>query len=125
MQTGSSPRILLYADASPPDGVEAALRQAGYAFHALPLGEMPNEPNGLALIVVDGTSCGPEAHAACHRLRGRLGDTFIPILMITDEATPQARLASLQSGADAYILRPFAPAELLGQVQAFLRMKER
>src|SRR5581483_6916941 len=36
-----------------------------------------------------------------------------------------ARLAGLQSGADALVVRPFDPAELGAQVQALLRIKER
>src|SRR5207247_649251 len=46
-------------------------------------------------------------------------------LYLTGDLAPRARLASLESGADAYILRPFEPAELLAQVQALLRIKER
>jgi sigma-B regulation protein RsbU (phosphoserine phosphatase) len=53
-----------------------------------------------------------------------LGERFVPILFVTADASPASRLASLQSGADAYLLRPFEPAELLAQVQALLRIKE-
>jgi sigma-B regulation protein RsbU (phosphoserine phosphatase) len=54
---------------------------------------------------VDGNVSAAVALALCRRLRGRL--------------------ASLQAGADTYLLRPFAPAELLAQVQALVRLKER
>src|SRR5262249_7645165 len=40
------------------------------------------------------------------------------------DPSPAARLASLENGADTYLLWPFAPGELLAQVQVFLRIKE-
>jgi sigma-B regulation protein RsbU (phosphoserine phosphatase) len=77
------------------------------------------------LIVIEGTRHGSDALTLCQRLRHRLRDAFLPILLVTDDVAPAARLASLESGADAYLLRPFAPAELLAQVHAFLRLKDR
>src|SRR5262249_22012829 len=53
-----------------------------------------------------------------------LADGFVPILFVTCNHTPTARLASLECGADTYLLRPFAPDELLAQVRAFLRLKQ-
>ena len=60
----------------------------------------------------------------CRRLRQRLGDVFVPVLYVTADAAPAARLAPFEAGADTYLLRPFAPGELLAQVGAFLRIKE-
>jgi phosphoserine phosphatase RsbU/P len=57
-------------------------------------------------------------------LRGRLHESVVPILFITDDHSPEARLASFEAGADMYLLRPFASAELLAQVGACLRMKD-
>jgi sigma-B regulation protein RsbU (phosphoserine phosphatase) len=47
------------------------------------------------------------------------------MLFISPDPSPAARLASLESGVDAYLLRPFDPAELLAQVRALVRNKER
>ena len=52
------------------------------------------------------------------------GFEFVPILFVTDDHAPAVRLTSFESGADTCLLRPFAPGELLAQVQAFLRIKE-
>jgi phosphoserine phosphatase RsbU/P len=85
------------------------------------------EPEGLGrfrLIIVDGASAPQEALGLCRRLRARLEDEFVPILFVTDDPSPEARLAGFESGADTYLLRPFAPGELLAQAGAFLRMKE-
>jgi sigma-B regulation protein RsbU (phosphoserine phosphatase) len=85
------------------------------------------EPDDLAryrLVVVEGGHGDAEALALCRRLRGRLEQGFVPILFVTDDHSPQARLASFEAGADTYLLRPFAPGELLAQVSAFLRIKD-
>src|SRR5262245_9930436 len=76
------------------------------------------------LALVDGAGAIDDALALCRRLRAHLEDAFTPILFLTDDHTPQTRLAAFEAGADTYLLRPFAPGELLAQVAAFLRIKE-
>jgi serine phosphatase RsbU (regulator of sigma subunit) len=85
------------------------------------------EPDRLGeyrLVVVDGTGCAPAALELCRRLRGRLDETVLPLVFVTDDHAPASRLASFEAGADACLLRPFAPGELLAQVRALLRIKE-
>ncbi|HXG11294.1 MAG TPA: SpoIIE family protein phosphatase [Gemmataceae bacterium] len=121
-----SSRILLCA-ASPTAAAdvrrlleEAGLHVADHFYHV----PVPDDLADYHLAVLEG--CGEEeaALAFCRRLRSRLADRLLPILFITDDRAPHARLASLEGGADTYLLRPFSPAELLGQVRAFLRLKE-
>jgi sigma-B regulation protein RsbU (phosphoserine phosphatase) len=80
--------------------------------------------DGLQFIVLEGSQNHSHAVELCRRLRSLLHETFVPILFITDDHGPTARLASLDAGADAYLLRPFVPAELLAQSQALLRIKD-
>src|SRR5262245_33320053 len=47
------------------------------------------------------------------------GDT--PVLMLTARDTVEDRVAGLDSGADDYLVKPFAPSELLARVRALLR----
>jgi sigma-B regulation protein RsbU (phosphoserine phosphatase) len=85
------------------------------------------EPDGLNryhLVLLDGSGSGPPALQLCRRLRGQLEESFVPILFVTDDHSPDARLASFEAGADTCLLRPFAPGELLAQVRAFLRIKD-
>jgi two-component system, OmpR family, response regulator MprA len=57
----------------------------------------------------------------CRRLRSA-GDT--PILMLTaKDATPD-RVKGLDSGADDYLVKPFAVEELLARVRALLRRRQ-
>jgi sigma-B regulation protein RsbU (phosphoserine phosphatase) len=76
------------------------------------------------LVVLEGSRAGKEILQLCRGLRARLLDSFTPILFITGDSTSTAHLAGLGEGADTYLLRPFAPIELLGQVGAFLRSKD-
>src|SRR5947208_9310914 len=121
----SAPILLCANQAAPGDELRAALEQAGYRLHLHSNGVQLDEPWLYSLILIDATRSSAEARTLCQKLRGKLTEVFVPIVMVTDDAAPDARLATLECGADAYILRPFAHAELLGQVQAFLRLKER
>jgi sigma-B regulation protein RsbU (phosphoserine phosphatase) len=125
MPTGR-PRILLCA-ANPREAADLRLllEQAGHSvvWHGLN-GKEPEELTDSQLVVLDGSQHEEETLAFCRRLRARLIDTFVPILYVTADSQRAARLAGLSEGADTYLLRPFDPIELIGQVGAFLRMKE-
>jgi two-component system response regulator MprA len=47
-----------------------------------------------------------------------------PILMLTARDTIEDRVQGLDNGADDYLVKPFAPAELLARVRALLRRTE-
>ena len=59
--------------------------------------------------------CGLEA---CIDLRN--AGLEVPIIMLTSKAFPEDRELGLASGANAYLLKPFNPKELLAAVQQFL-----
>jgi sigma-B regulation protein RsbU (phosphoserine phosphatase) len=125
MPTGG-PRILLCAaDPRGAADLRALLEHAGHSvvWHGVN-GKEPEELTDSRLVVLDGSQHEDETLAFCRRLRARLIDTFIPILYVTADSERAARLAGMSEGADTYLLRPFAPVELLGQVSAFLRIKE-
>ncbi len=123
----SAARILVCAaSAGAAENVQGSLARVGYQveFHVLGDGE-PDSPQAQHLIVLEGSGQAEAARKMCVHLRGRLGDAFVPILLISEDGQPRARLANLEAGADSYLLRPFEEAELLGQVEAFLRIKDR
>lgn len=84
----------------------------------------PENLSGVQLVIVDGGPATATALDLCRRLRARLEEGFVPILFVTDDHGPAARLAGFEAGADTYLLRPFAPGELLAQVAALLRIKD-
>lgn len=125
MPTGS-PRILLCAaDPRASADVRVLLEHAGHSvvWHGVN-GKEPEELTSSQLVILDGSRNEEKTLAFCRRLRARLLDSFIPILFVAADSEQAAHLASFGAGADTYLMRPFAPVELLGQVAAFLRIKE-
>jgi sigma-B regulation protein RsbU (phosphoserine phosphatase) len=123
--TPAAARLLLCAEEGAND-LAALLERAGHA--VVREGLRPDSLQaGLSsgLIIVDGSADGPAALTLCGRFRALSADSFLPILFVTGDGSPAGRLAGLRAGADAYLLRPFDPAELLALVQSFLRLKDR
>src|ERR671922_2619028 len=73
------------------------------------------------LVVLDWLMPGLDGLDVARRLRAGDGP---PILMLTDRDAVADRVAGLDSGADDYLVQPFAPAELLARVRALLRRTE-
>ena len=127
MPQADAPAITLCMDAPPAaDDLQRTLETAGFdvRLHVSNNGE-PMPRAAASLILIEAGSSSEKALQQCHRLRAAASDVFIPILYVTADTSPGARLACLEAGADAYLLRPFDPAELLAQVQALLRIKDR
>ena len=71
------------------------------------------------LIILDVMLPGMDGLALCETLRGH--GIVLPILMLTARDTIEDRVAGLDSGADDYLVKPFAFAELLARIRALLR----
>ena len=71
------------------------------------------------LVVLDVAMPGLDGLAVARRLRGKRLAT--PILLLTARDGVADRVAGLDAGADDYLLKPFAPEELLARVRALLR----
>lgn len=71
------------------------------------------------LVVLDVVLPGLDGFGVCARLRAMgLG---CPILMLTARDQLEDRVTGLDAGADDYLAKPFASAELLARVRALLR----
>jgi sigma-B regulation protein RsbU (phosphoserine phosphatase) len=99
------------------------LEQVGHVVSTHVLGSGDPDLTSYQLVILEG---GDQAAALdfCRRVRRRPDEGFLPVLYIIAEHAPKARLASIEAGADTYLIRPFDPAELLAQAQALLRIKE-
>jgi two-component system response regulator MprA len=71
------------------------------------------------LVLLDVTMPGLDGLGVTRRLRGK-GDA-LPVLLLTARDAVADRVAGLDSGADDYLVKPFATAELLARVRALLR----
>lgn len=71
------------------------------------------------LVVLDLLLPGLDGFEVCRRLRS--ADDALPILMLTARDSVADRVAGLETGADDYILKPFAFEELLARVRVRLR----
>ncbi len=70
------------------------------------------------LIILDIMLPGPDGLEVCQRLRR---ETPTPVLMLTARDEVADRVRGLDSGADDYLVKPFALEELLARVRALLR----
>ena len=76
-------------------------------------------PPSVDAIVLDVAMPEPNGLEVCRRLRAR-GDRT-PILMLTARDLVDDRVAGLDAGADDYLVKPFALAELRARLRALVR----
>jgi len=69
--------------------------------------------------ILDVLMPGIDGLEVCRRLRA--GGNAVPVLMLTARAEVDSRVAGLDAGADDYLPKPFALAELLARLRALLR----
>ena len=82
-------------------------------------GEYLAEVNPYDLIILDIMLPNKDGIEVCHELRAKKINT--PILMLTAKDTVEDRVTGLDTGADDYLVKPFAFSELLARVRALLR----
>jgi DNA-binding response OmpR family regulator len=75
------------------------------------------------LVVLDVLMPGLDGLEVCRRLRA--ADERLPIVMLTARDAVSDRVAGLEMGADDYLVKPFAFAELLARIRVRLRERER
>jgi DNA-binding response OmpR family regulator len=98
------------------------LHEEGFVVDLAPTGETGEEQafvNEYDVIVLDWLLPGKDGLAVCQALRAR--DLTTPILMLTARHSLADRVNGLSTGADDYLTKPFAFAELLARIRALLR----
>ncbi len=102
--------------------IARALREAGLAVDAAHRGEDALWMAGATpydAIVLDVGLPGIDGFEVCRRLRA--DGVWAPVLMLTARDAVPDRIAGLDGGADDYMTKPFAPAEVLARLRALAR----
>lgn len=81
------------------------------------LAKLETEPPDL--IVLDWMMPKLDGLELLHRLRAARDE--VPVLMLTARDAVEDRVEGLNRGADDYLVKPFAPSELLARLRALLR----
>jgi DNA-binding NarL/FixJ family response regulator len=104
--------------------VSALVEQAGYVPRPAATGEEAlaaldsERPAGA---IIDVQLPGISGYEVCRELRDRFGET-LPIVFISGERVEALdRVAGLLLGADDYLVKPFAPDELLARLRRLVR----
>lgn len=106
------------------DVVRRGLEEESYAVDCVHDGDdgFYYAENGVYdLIILDIMMPKTDGFEVCRRLRAKKIST--PILMLTAKDTVEDRVTGLDTGADDYLVKPFAFPELLARVRALLRRK--
>jgi DNA-binding response OmpR family regulator len=101
------------------------LREEGWVVDVAHSGETGDEMasvNSYDAIVLDWLLPDREGIAVCRGLRA--SGLHVPILLLTARDAVEDRVLGLNAGADDYLTKPFAFAELLARLHALLRRSE-
>ena len=105
------------------ESLRRALELEGYQVELAEDGEQALERvAGIAApdaVILDVLMPGIDGLEVCRRLRAEAN--AVPVLMLTARAEVDSRVAGLDAGADDYLPKPFALAELLARLRALLR----
>jgi two-component system response regulator MprA len=118
-------RILVVDDDPAVSGaLQRALRLDGYEVTLA--GDGPQALEELAIrppdaVVLDIGLPTIDGLDVCRRMRAAADDT--PVLMLTARDAIEDRVEGLDAGADDYLVKPFALAELLARLRALLRRR--
>ena len=74
-----------------------------------------------AIVILDVEMPGTSGYELCRRLRAGFGNELGMILLSGTRTESFDRVAGLHLGADDYVLKPFAPDELVARVEAVAR----
>lgn len=74
--------------------------------------------DGFDLVILDVMMPGLDGFEVLRQIRQR---SSIPVIMLTARTSQSDRIAGLNTGADDYLPKPFAPDELLARIRAVLR----
>ena len=108
--------------------IRSSLSPAGYR-----LLEAPNGLRGVEmalehvpdLIISDAMMPGLDGYGVVRQLKAHPATSYVPLVLLTARSAGTDRLEGLETGADAYVGKPFAARELRAQVRNLLALRDR
>jgi len=76
------------------------------------------------LVILDVMLPGMDGFEICHRLRSEPTTAHLPILMFSAKAQEIDKDTGIKVGADDYLTKPAAPAEIVSRVEKLLAKKK-
>jgi two-component system response regulator MprA len=105
------------------ESLRRALELEGYEIELARDGEEAlarlGEASNPDAVILDILMPGIDGLEVCRKMRD--SGSHLPVLMLTARAEVDSRVAGLDAGADDYLPKPFALAELLARLRALLR----
>ncbi len=116
--------LLLEDDKMIAEALSDMLHAAGFAVDCVANGiaaENALQPEIYDIALLDIGVPGQDGLSVLRHLRVKNCD--LPVILITARDTVEERINGLDSGADDYVIKPFAPSELLARIRALLRRR--
>lgn len=111
--------LLVEDDKNLADGLLVSLEQAGYdCLYAESISEVKKLWDQADLVILDRQL--PDGDSITHLAQWKKRKD-IPVILLTALVTIKDRVTGLDAGADDYLTKPFAEAELLARIRAQLR----
>ncbi|MFA0568398.1 response regulator transcription factor VxrB [Vibrio gallaecicus] len=111
--------LLVEDDKNLADGLLVSLEQAGYeCLHAEAISDVEGYWEQADLVILDRQL--PDGDSVDHLL-GWKKIKDVPVILLTALVTVKDKVAGLDSGANDYLTKPFAEAELFARIRAQLR----
>lgn len=79
----------------------------------------------IDLIISDLKMEGMSGTEFCKRVRGNINTSHIPFVLLTANSSPESQLEAFETGADAYIEKPFNSKLLLTRVEKLIEHREK
>ncbi len=116
---GATHLLLVEDDDRIASALQAALHRHGYSTHRVSSAADALAADPGHLVLLDLRLPDDDGIHVCRSLREH--HPTLPIIMVTARSSPAERVHGLRSGADDYVTKPFAIAELVARVEAVLR----
>ena len=78
-----------------------------------------------SLILSDVVMPGISGYELCKAIKQDIQLCHIPVILVTAKTTPENQVEGLNSGADAYVTKPFTPKVLLAMINSLLTNREK